>query len=401
MTRPGHTPVGDGSGVRPAPGRAELEPLVRTPVVAIAPNLIPHYRVPVFQALAASGLCRYHFWAGDGERTASIKAAEPDQIPNRAVLRNYSIGPWLWQSGLLHRVVRGRPDAVIFTGDLHILSVWLGALLCRMLRIRVLFWTHGWRRDEHGIRRLVRLSFYRCAHRLLVYSARGKAIGVRTGYPEERMTVIYNSLEAPGPAPTGAAAHRLSGVSGRTRADVSLIMCSRLIAVRHTDLLFAAMRLLGDAGLTTSLRLLGDGPDRNRLQRLATDLRVDVLFVGAVYDLEAIGAHYREADVCVVPGSAGLAVIQSLLARVPVVIHSNLADHFPEATEVVPGLTGELFDQGDPQALAAAIERCARWDKTDTHLRAQAFNDVAERYSPGHQARLIDEACREEIRGRS
>ncbi|WP_175542518.1 glycosyltransferase family 4 protein [Actinopolymorpha cephalotaxi] len=376
------------------------EPLVTTPVVVVAPNLIPHYRVPVFRELAANPLCRYHFWAGDGEPSASIKVAEADQIPNRAALRNYYLGPLLWQAGLLRMVARVRPDAVIFTGDMHILSVWLGAALCRVLRIRVLFWTHGWRRDEHGVRRLARLSFYRCAHRLLLYGTRAKAIGARTGYPEDRMTVIYNSIEGPDPSPARTAERPMPGAGQTSRTTIRLIMCSRLIPIRRADLLFEAMRLLGDRGVTTSLRLLGDGPDRPRLERLAEDLRVDVLFVGAAYDREVITAHHRQSDICVVPAWGGLAVIQGLLARVPVVIHSNPADHGPEAEEVVPGLTGELFSQGDPRDLAAAIERCAGWCEVDAPARAKAFDDIAERYSPSHQARLIDEACRTEIRHR-
>lgn len=50
-------------------------------------------------------------------------------------------------------------------------------------------------RGEAGLKRFLRGVYLRLAHKVLVYSERGKRLGGASGYPADRIDVIYNSLD--------------------------------------------------------------------------------------------------------------------------------------------------------------------------------------------------------------
>ena len=99
--------------------------------------------------------------------------------------------------------------------------------------------------------------------------------------------------------------------------------------------------------------MLGEGPDRARLEALARELGVDdrVLMPGRVGDVAAL---YRRCDVVVHPArweGFGLAMLEGMLAGRPIV-----AAHAGSAPELVAdGMTGLLFPPDDAEALARDV----------------------------------------------
>src|SRR5207249_10983994 len=109
------------------------------------------------------------------------------------------------------------------------------------------------------------------------------------------------------------------------------------------------------------LVIVGDGPDRQRLERTASLLRLDgrVRFAGRVSD-EELASLYAGATVFALPGRArlgphpegegfGLVFIEAGAAGLPVV--AGRAGGTTEA--VVDGETGLLVDPEDPDDIAA------------------------------------------------
>ncbi|MFD2082499.1 glycosyltransferase family 4 protein [Actinopolymorpha cephalotaxi] len=345
----------------------------------------------MFHELERSDAFRFSFWA-DTEGTESVLTAGQGDLKEFVRLRNHSHGNWVWQSGLISNLLRSRPDVVIFVGSAYYLSTWIAALLARALNRPVLFWTQGWLAEETGLKRLVRVSFYRLADRLLLYGHRAADIGVKMGFPRERMTVVYNSVGRPRREAVGK-----SETSSRPGSSTEVILVSRLIKERGVEVLLQAARLLDAQGSRTTINLIGDGPEEERLKKLASDLGVDAKFHGPIYDQKLLDEAYERADVCVLPGRAGLAVIQSLLARVPVVAHSNLDDHMPEVEAIMPGVTGEFFTKDDPADLARAILQCIerKNDPRVVDVREKALDTVTRLYTPEHQAQVVERVCRE------
>ena len=118
--------------------------------------------------------------------------------------------------------------------------------------------------------------------------------------------------------------------------------------------LFAAARRLAPA-TALRLRLVGDGPDRPRIEALVRELALDqhVQFLGEQVELPAV---LRDSDVFVLPSeteSFGLAALEAMACGLPVVA-SRVAG-IPEV--VADGETGLLAPVGDVAAMAAHVAR--------------------------------------------
>jgi glycosyltransferase involved in cell wall biosynthesis len=131
-----------------------------------------------------------------------------------------------------------------------------------------------------------------------------------------------------------------------------LLAVGRLTRQKGVDV---AVRALPSLPGDTVLVVLGEGPERVELERLAHSLDVDrrVFLLGRVPD---VAAWLRRAAVLVHPArweGFGLAVLEAMLAGLPVVATS--VSSLPEL--VVAGTTGLLVPPDDAVALAEATAR--------------------------------------------
>jgi len=130
------------------------------------------------------------------------------------------------------------------------------------------------------------------------------------------------------------------------------------------------------------LLIVGDGPDRPRLQGLVHDLAIDasVRFAGAVND-DALASHYSNASLFALPSRTrigphpegegfGLVYIEAAAAGLPSVALRGGA----VSEVVVDGVTGVLVDSAAPDDLSSAIIGLL----TDAE-RARRLGDAARR----------------------
>ncbi|TAJ23878.1 MAG: colanic acid biosynthesis glycosyltransferase WcaL [Planctomycetota bacterium] len=143
-------------------------------------------------------------------------------------------------------------------------------------------------------------------------------------------------------------------------AAARLVCVARLGPEKGCDVLLRALRLLADARIEFQLALVGDGPQRGALERLAVELGLGarVEFLGW-----QSGAAVREQIL-----AARALVLASRSEGLPVVIMEAFALQRPViatavggiAELVVPGQTGWLVQPSDPRALADAMAEALR-----------------------------------------
>lgn len=131
-----------------------------------------------------------------------------------------------------------------------------------------------------------------------------------------------------------------------------LLAVSRLTPQKGIDVAIRALPLLPD---DTVLVVLGEGPERGELDRVAHELGVQhrVFLLGRVPD---VAAWLQRATVLVHPArweGFGLGVLEAMLAGLPVV--ASRVSSLPEL--VVDGETGVLVQPDDPSALALGMAR--------------------------------------------
>jgi glycosyltransferase involved in cell wall biosynthesis len=160
----------------------------------------------------------------------------------------------------------------------------------------------------------------------------------------------------------------------------------RMTAIKNLPDVISAFGRLRERGVEARLCLVGDGPDRELVERTAHDLGVarDVLFVGYQRD---VAPYYGLFDALLLAsGNEGTPVvaIESLAAGTPVV--STAVGGVPDVVE--HGTDGFLAPAGDVEALAASLERLAR----SPELRVEMGQAGRARTLPRYRVeRLVDD----------
>jgi glycosyltransferase involved in cell wall biosynthesis len=284
---------------------------------------------------------------GDGPLRAAAEESGIPFVPLRHVRR--AISPVEDTRGLveLTRLFRRvRPDIVHLNSSKAGI---LGRLAATVARVPVtVFTVHGWAFKASSGRSA---QLYFAADRVVRSLATaivcvsqndldlGLAAGVSTA---DRTVLIRNAVDVssePAPRPPAPPV-------------VEVVSIGRLALPKDFGTLLRAVALLPPG--TVRLTLLGDGPLRPSLERLAAELRLeDVVFAGEVEDVRP---YLAAADVFVLSSTSEgmpISVLEAMAAGRPIVA-SNVGG-IPEA--VVDGATGFLVPAARPDQLADALRQ--------------------------------------------
>ena len=163
----------------------------------------------------------------------------------------------------------------------------------------------------------------------------------------------------------------------------------RMTAVKRTEDVVAALRALHDRGVDAYLCMIGDGPDRDAVERKAHELSVmrRCLFLGYRQD---VAPYYAAFDAMILPSvneGTPVSAMESLAARRPVV--ATRVGGVPDV--VRDGEDGFLVGVGAPGELADRLARLAADPSLREAMGARGRERVLRRYA---RERLIDDIDR-------
>jgi glycosyltransferase involved in cell wall biosynthesis len=168
---------------------------------------------------------------------------------------------------------------------------------------------------------------------------------------------------------------------GFTRAPAPqplFVFTGRLSGEKGVDVLLRAFGLLRAREIDATLRIVGDGPERARLEALARSLGLEatVQFVGSV-PREQIEAELVSPWALVAPSiwaePLGLTALEAIVRGVPVV--ASATGGFAETVQ--PGVSGLLFPNGDEHALADRLAEVASGDLFPDHRVRRGSSEAA------------------------
>ena len=226
--------------------------------------------------------------------------------------------------------------------------------------------------DEVGLsglaQRLKRAIIRRCRHVV----ACSRAIAHQLG--NDSMTVIPN--------PYRDRVFRLIGTGAR---DYDLVFLGRLVSDKGLKILLEALALLGKRGVTPSLLILGDGPERQALESQCSrlDLSARVHFAGGKSN-EEVAALLNRARIMVIPSlvEEGFGIVALEGIACGCVIAASRTGGLPEAV----GPCGVVLPKGNAEALAAALHTLLRDERAISDLRARAAEHLL-RHQPATVAK--------------
>ncbi len=226
-------------------------------------------------------------------------------------------------------------------------------------------WTHSYSRTLNGqgvkgvfakiMIHFLRLWDQQAARRVDYFIANSKHVAARIRkYYGKEAKVIYPPVGyLPPPTalslPVRQAGLSRRGVNGGEVGEASYyLIVSQLRPYKQIDVAIEAFKKLG-----FPLVVIGEGSDRKRLCKLACGVK-NIKFLGRLDD-GAVTYYYQNCRAFIFPGEEdfGIAIAEAMLFGKPV-----LALREGGAKEIViPGITGEFFDDAHPVVLADGLRR--------------------------------------------
>ena len=205
---------------------------------------------------------------------------------------------------------------------------------------------------------------YRTARHVITVSRSLRDRAITCGAAPDWVTVI----------PNGICADDLSGYGAESdarAADMELLFVGRLAAEKAVDVALRAVARLHEP--MYRLRVIGDGPERGKLESLAAKLGLDgrVEFLG-YRPRHSLRGYYETADVVLLPSlceANPVVLLESQLCGRPII--ASRVGGVPDV--VTHGSNGLLVPPGDDVALAEAI--------------LQLWNDPSQRQAMSVRAR--------------
>ena len=293
--------------------------------LALQQRVLTPYRAALFDMLAAACRGGLSVCAGLPRLEESIAVTEHLNLAEFFPIQNVHLlrgrGYLCYQRGLPAWLERCAADALIVEANPRYLATPAAVRWMKRRGKAVIGWGLGaqppsgtshflqkwWERG----RQARRAAFLRPFDAMITYSQRGAEQYARLGFPAERIFIAPNAAVA---RPTRPAPFRRP----EWREQPNVLFVGRLQARKRVDLLLQACAAL-PALLQPRLVIVGDGPERSRLERLAQSLYPAAVFTGGKHGDE-LAAYFSAADLFVLPGTGGLAVQEAMSYGLPVIM---------------------------------------------------------------------------------
>ena len=350
------------------------------PRVLIVQSQVKRYRVPFFTGLHASlqkdGIDLIVAYSPPN-RTHATRQDEGD-LPGEMQFKVK--GHWIFDRAIYQHVWREVwPADLVIVGPESKFLINPALLSLSALRLkRVAFWGLGPNNhpDKFLISEVIKERLVTSVDWWFAYTPSIKTYLQRHGMPGERITNVQNATDTNklrslmnGISPQEAIAAK-QHLTGMANSKIGFY-CGLIGDIKAIPLLIDAARLVKRRCREFHLVLVGSGPDRPWLeQAIASEPWIH--YLGPQYGRES-ALLYKIADVFLLAGTAGLAIVDSFAAGLPL-IATELDTHPPEIAYLRNG-ENSLISAHTATGFAAAIARVFENPGLMQRLGQQALAD--------------------------
>lgn len=216
------------------------------------------------------------------------------------------------------------------------------------------------------------------------------ALGVA---PYEKFSVIRLGIDLESRVDGSAGGRDLRAVFGVPPTRFVVGWIGRMTGIKRVPDVLVTFRRLLDLGVDAELCLVGDGPERGRLEGRAKELEIArrTLFLGYQRD---IAPYFKLFDALLLPSAnegTPVVAIEALAAGLPVV--ATRVGGVPDV--VREGVDGFLVDVGDVAQLAECLATLARDDNLRARFGKAGHDAVMPRYRVSRLIEDVDALYRE------
>lgn len=342
--------------------------------VGLIQRVLTQYRAEFFEALAVDFDGKLSVAAGLPRQKEAIETCARLNTAKYEKIRNihlFSGSLYLcWQSGLLRWLESWQPDVLIVEANPRYLRTPAAIRWMRNRQRTVIGWGLGTPSSStkplRTLRHNTRRRFIQQFDAIITYSRQGLLEYQGLGFNAERIIIAPNAVS---PKPTRPLPDRQPEFKNNRP---TVLFVGRLQSRKRVDHLIQACAKLPEYR-RPHLWIVGDGPVRDSLVRLAQNVYPEAKFYGALHG-EKLALIFEEADLFILPGTGGLAVQQAMSYGLPVIV----AEADGTQTDLVRPQNGWLLPPGDLQVLIEGIDHALQDVDRLRKMGCESYRIVAE-----------------------
>jgi glycosyltransferase involved in cell wall biosynthesis len=346
--------------------QAEEQPIFPSKL-GIIQRVLPTYRIPFFEKLAARCHSGLEVFAGEPQASEGIRVQGSPAPIWRVRAQNRNLGDvesnvWYmcWQAGTTKWLQKWDPAALVINVNPRLISNWKAIRYMRQRGRPVIGWGLGelprsGLSAAQSVRRQLAVKQVQACDAIIAYSSKAAGDYREMGVSPERVFAAYNAVDT-----TIAAALRQQFLLDPTpvlalKAEFSpqhhpiVLTVGRILPQKRIDVLIRACATLDHP---CQLVIVGDGPERLALEALATEILPSTRFLGFQSGAE-LGRTFLATDLFVLPGTGGLAIQEAMGYGKPVLVAD--ADG-TEQDLVENGRNGYLLEPGNVRQLRELMD---------------------------------------------
>jgi len=337
--------------------------------IIIVQPAIPKYRVPFFQILSNKYEVKLYSHKFDFLGVQSVKSKL--NVCWGGGFASFKKRVY-WSRHL--PMIRGinKNDIVVVNGNPRIINYMFLLLICRLRRVKTIWWGHGWSAGSRGFWASFRIKMMGIANAVLVYTEYEREM-----LQQRNCFALNNGLDSD----AILKAIKDSSVNHHFAHNTRLVFVGRITHKSNLNMVITALQDLPD---NVSLSVIGDGDLKNELITLAVKLNVAdrITWHGAMFDENDIAPIMLNSDIFVYPGSVGLSLIHAYNYGLPAIIHNNRSMHMPEFAAFKEGYNGFSYSENDVESLRFAINQYVELTTREKNqLRCNAFETIKDTYN--------------------
>ena len=381
--------------------------------VFLLPDRLAHYREPVFLEIAKflknKSKTLYLFYDPNDFKITKIPIPKLEKLKEFYKIfhvRNlYLSKAVIFQFGIISKFIIQRPQIIIAWGESQRLSTFFILLISKLLKTKVVLWTHGFYGNEKNIKKSWRIFFYKLADKLLIYGKYSTAIAEQL-LPNKEIYTIGNSLLLDKSKfefidKDSFAKHKLSifekyGINKKRFKLVNknctiLSFVGRLTQAKRLDLIIKLLASNGAENLV--FWVIGTGSEYKKLFDYAKNLKVldRVHFFGEIYNQSEIKSILSVSDIFLCPMNLGLSVCNALAAGLPIITTKNMEAQMPESECLLNFEYSEFVDFENQKLLLNKINFMSNKISLNLQYKFKIVEHYHKNFDPkNHASRIIN-----------
>jgi len=332
--------------------------------LALQQRVLPAYRVPFFDELARRCEGGMALLAGQPRTEEMIAEGALPQVAQLTRAQNFHLlrgGAYVcYQRGLIRWLQASDPQALILEANPRYLAAPFALQWMRARGRKVLGWGLGAPRGA-GFKRAFWSAYLNQFDGLIAYSQRGAEEYAALGFPRLKIFTAHNAAASKPSAPITRAP---------LRGQPTILFVGRLQARKRVDSLLRVCAALPNP---PRLQIVGDGPDRARLEELAQRIFPAAEFIGAKHGAE-LAPYFLQADLFALPGTGGLAIQEAMSYALPVLVAKGDGTQ----DDLVRANNGWLIEPENEAALLDAVKNALSDSARLRSMGQESFRIVAE-----------------------